>query len=100
MAGCAETEGYATEGWVWPQGMKAWRRAADAASALLMIEAVQNPRAGAVRIDRERCEAVLERARERGIVPRPNALGQYVATRAALGSPPDPDSDLRGLPPR
>jgi hypothetical protein len=89
----------------WPVTLEEWQRAADAASALLVIDAVRlqplpgNPRA--VEIDRARCEEVLTRAREEhGIEPKANALGKYVAERAMLGVPPDPDADLRGLAPR
>jgi hypothetical protein len=87
----------------WPQTLEAWQRAADAALALLVLDAVRiHPLPhGAVEIDRDRCEEVLARAQAlHGIEPRPNALGQYVAERAMLGIPPDPDADLRGVAPR
>lgn len=83
-----------------PQTADEWQRAADAASSLLVLEALQIPPPGTVRICRAKCEEVLARAHELGIEPRPNALGQYVAERAAYGTRPDPDADLRGVPPR
>jgi hypothetical protein len=93
------------EQWLWPGTAEEWQRAADAASALLVLDAVRirplpgDPRT--VQINRERCEEVLARARrEHGIEPRPNALGQYVAERAMLGISPDPDADLQGIAPR
>lgn len=89
-----------TDRWRWPRTEAEWRRAADAASALLIIEAVRVPRPGAVHIDRAKCEAVLARAHEQGIETRPNALGQYVAERAKRRLPAWPDDDLRGLAPR
>ncbi|MDP9438449.1 MAG: hypothetical protein M3P49_06870 [Actinomycetota bacterium] len=83
-----------------PGTQEEWQRAADAASALLVIEAVRIPNPDAVEISRGACEDVLRRARELGIEPSPSALGRYAAHRAALGVPPDPERDLAGLPPR
>ncbi|MDP9488071.1 MAG: hypothetical protein M3Q49_20165 [Actinomycetota bacterium] len=73
------------------------QRAADAASALLVIEALGLPGTGAAEIDRGACEEVLRRARERGVVPHASALGRYSAERAALGADIHPERDLAGL---
>lgn len=83
-----------------PTTMGEWRRAADAASSLLVLEAVRRPSPGSVEISRRRCEEVLERACALRITPRPCALGQYVAERAEIDAPLDPERDLAGLPPR
>lgn len=88
------------ERWREPRTPEEWQSAADAASALLVLEAVRVPRAGAVEIDRRRCEDVLAYALKRGVTPHASALGRYVAERAALGASIDPDRDLAGLPPR
>ncbi len=77
-----------------------WQRAADAASALLVIEALGLPGKGAAEIDRAACEDVLAHARERGVVPRASALGRYMAERANAGASIEPARDLAGLPPR
>ncbi len=83
-----------------PNTREEWQRAADAARALLVMEAVRIPIPNAVEVDRSRCEVVLAQARERGIEPRLSALGRYAAERTALGVPPDPSRDLAGLPPQ
>lgn len=82
------------------QSTAAWQRAADAAYSLLVLEAVRMPQAAHVEIDRRRCEEVLEQALQLGVVPRPNALGRYVAERAEINAPLDPERDLAGLQPR
>ncbi len=53
-----------------PNTWEEWQRVADAARALLVIEAVRVPSPGAVEIDRGACEDVLARARERGVAPQ------------------------------
>ncbi|MDP9487798.1 MAG: hypothetical protein M3Q49_18760 [Actinomycetota bacterium] len=88
------------EAWREPRTEAEWQRAADAASALLVIEALGLPGKGAAEINRGACEDVLAHARERGVVPRASALGRYMAERANVGASIDPARDLDGLPPR
>lgn len=83
-----------------PRTREEWQRAADAASALLVLDQLPLTGSGADEIDRAACEDVLRCARERGIEPRASALGRYLAERASLGAAIEPVRDLAGLPPR
>lgn len=83
-----------------PGTREEWQRAADAASALLVLAELHLAEESAQDIDRAACEDILRRARERGIEARASALGRYAAERTALGASPDPERDLAGLPPQ
>ncbi len=81
-----------------PRTEAEWQRAADAASALLVIEALGLPGTGAAEIDRGACQEVLRRARERGVVPHASALGATRPSARRSGRTSIRSETSRGFP--
>jgi len=57
-----------------------WQEAADLAHVYLLIDSARKYgliNGGPKRIDLDRCEKLLKRAKNRGIVPRPDAVERF-----------------------
>lgn len=72
-----------------PRTRDEWQEAADAADACLAIHAAlaYGLITGGPEIDVDRCEQLLERARAKGIRPRPDALDRQLAGLLARDRP-------------
>ena len=65
-----------------PKTRAEWQEAADLAHVYLLIDSARKYgllTGGPESIDLDRCEHLLKQAKERGIVPRPDAVDRFIA---------------------
>ena len=77
-----------------PQSRAEWQAAVDSAHALIALHSAQlyGLVAGGFNVNVERCEWMIAQGAQRGIVPSPNAVDQFVEDLGLAGmlAPPHP----------